>query len=292
MKAVKIISAVILVLILLVAESFVMGIFSVDKAVSRESVNAAMEESDVVSQLVEEALMEETVNSGGEYGEMIDAVFRTESMNVFLSDYMTAVLNNQLYGDEYEEIGSDELMQAFSAGIDEVNQEGTYSISAMEGELLKQALQQTAPDLTKELNSQISEYDSLEGETASLMTEGVVGDMPFIGNLAKGVSLAVTALICAGIIMLCWSSKLGFLWCSIVTALISAVFAGLYHIMGGIINVSATDRMIYIMMENGFGSVYMAGFIAAAIFMAAFIILKIIFRNKKKTTHDENISYT
>ena len=68
MKAVKIISSVILILLLLTAESFVMGIFSVDRAVSKESVYEAMEESNIVSELVDEALSEETVNMGGTYG--------------------------------------------------------------------------------------------------------------------------------------------------------------------------------------------------------------------------------
>ena len=58
MKAVKIISSVILILLLLTAESFVMGIFSVDRAVSKESVYEAMEESNIVSELVDEALSE------------------------------------------------------------------------------------------------------------------------------------------------------------------------------------------------------------------------------------------
>ena len=102
MKAVKIISSVILILLLLTAESFVMGIFSVDRAVSKESVYEAMEESNIVSELVDEALSEETVNMGGTYGDMLDAVFRTQAVKDFLSDYMTAVIDAELYGNIYE----------------------------------------------------------------------------------------------------------------------------------------------------------------------------------------------
>ena len=292
MKAVKIISSVILILLLLTAESFVMGIFSVDRAVSKESVYEAMEESNIVSELVDEALSEETVNMGGTYGDMLDAVFRTQAVKDFLSDYMTAVIDAELYGNIYEEIGSDEFMQAFSEGIDEVNKSGSYNISAMESEFLKQAVQRKAPDLTQKLNSQADRYDSLDGEASEKMADGILSDMGFLSGPVKAVSLLVTALVCAGLIALCWTSKLGFLWCAVVTALISSVFWGLHYLIQGVISISASDTMMYLMIEKGFGSVYTAGFIIAAVFMAAFIIFSIIFRNKKKTTHNENISYT
>ena len=66
MKAVKIILAIIAVVALFVAEALTMGLFALDEATSEESVREALTESDIVSQLVDEALAEGTVNMGGQ----------------------------------------------------------------------------------------------------------------------------------------------------------------------------------------------------------------------------------
>lgn len=292
MKAVKIISAILLIVILFVAEAFTMGLFAVDKAVSKDSVQEAMTQSDIVSELINEALTEQTVNNGGEYGDMINAVFRTTAMNDFLSDYLTALINTELYGDRYEEIADDELMAAFSAGIDEVNEAGTYSISPMEEELIKQAMQQEVPDLTAELNTQAKQYDSLEGDVTDRAMKETMGEEPLLNPFVKVILVIVCLLLCAGIAALCRKSKLGFLWCGIVTALLSLIYRALYGIAAGMTGVSATDKMENIMVANGFDAVSMAGFVISALFLAAFIILKIVFRNKNKNTSNENAFHT
>ncbi len=281
MKAIKIISAVIIAIILFAAESLVMGLFAVDKAVSEDSVRESMAESDIVAQLVDEALEEATVNMGGQYGEMVKAIFRTEAMNGFVSEYVTAAINAELYGRQYEEIGEDDLVSAFSAGIDEVNASGTYNISPMEGELLKQAMQQEAPDLTAALNEQVGRYETLRGEnTQQTLNEDLEGQ-PFMNPVVKVILVLVCVLMCAGLIVLCWRSKLGFLWCAVITALVSAIYLGLDGVVGEIGVSSAADRMMLSMVQNGFEGISAAGFIIAAVFLIAFVIAKIISRRKR-----------
>ena len=79
---------------------------------------------------------------GGQYGEMMKAIFSTEAIDDFFTQYVTAAVNTQFFGDPYVEVADDELMAAFSEGIDQVNAEGEYQISPLEGELLRQAMQQ------------------------------------------------------------------------------------------------------------------------------------------------------
>lgn len=291
MKAVKIILAIIAVVALFVAEALTMGLFALDEATSEESVREALTESDIVSQLVDEALAEGTVNMGGQYGEMMKAIFSTEAIDDFFTRYVTAAVNTQFFGDPYVEVADDELMAAFSKGIDQVNAEGEYQISPLEGELLRQAMQQEVPDLTASLNQQMEQYESLDGDLSEEVFTSITGDASVSSGTARIFSAAICVILCAAVIALCWRSRLGFLWCAVTIALVSLIYWGLATLVGAMTTSSASDHMAYVMAENGFRQVTAAGFAAAAIFFIAFVIFKIFSRNKK-STRNENISNT
>ena len=189
------------------------------------------------------------------------------------------------------EVADDELMAAFSEGIDQVNAEGEYQISPLEGELLRQAMQQEVPDLTASLNQQMEQYESLDGDLAEEVFTSITGDASVSSGTARIFSAAICVILCAAVIALCWRSRLGFLWCAVTIALVSLIYWGLATLVGAMTTSSASDHMAYVMAENGFRQVTAAGFAAAAIFFIAFVIFKIFSRNKK-STRNENISNT
>lgn len=282
MKAVKIILAIIAVVALFVAEALTMGLFALDEATSEESVREALMESDIVSQLVDEALAEGTVNMGGQYGEMMKAIFSTEAIDDFFTQYVTAAVNTQFFGDPYVEVADDELMAAFSEGIDQVNAEGEYQISPLEGELLRQAMQQEVPDLTASLNQQMEQYESLDGDLSEEVFTSITGDASVSSGTARIFSAAICVILCAAVIALCWRSRLGFLWCAVTITLVSLIYWGLATLVGAMTTSSASDHMAYVMAENGFRQVTAAGFAAAVIFFIAFVIFKIFSRTKSR----------
>lgn len=275
MKAIRVILAVIAVIALFAAEALTMGLFALDKAVSEESVREALEKSDVVAQMVEEALAEETVNMGGEYGEMMGAVLQSNAVNDFMSAFVSSAVNTQLFGDSYEEIANDELLMAFSEGIDEVNESGAYEISPMEGELLRKAMQQELPDLTATLNEQMEGYAALEGVYSDQAVNEITG-APFSSAVMETMGVIACLLLAAAVVALCWRSRLGFLWCAITMAVVSMVYCAMAVALGAMTSVSAADTMIFIMTKKGFETVWMPGLIIAVVFFAAFIVLKIL----------------
>lgn len=275
MKAMRVILAVIAVIALFAAEALTMGLFALDKAVSEESVREALEKSDVVAQMVEEALAEETVNMGGEYGEMMGAVLQSDAVNDFMSAFVSSAVNTQLFGDSYEEIANDELLMAFSEGIDEVNESGAYDISPMEGELLRKAMQQELPDLTATLNEQMEGYAALEGAYSDQAVNEITG-APFSSAVMETMGVIACLLLAAAVVALCWRSRLGFLWCAITMAVVSMVYCAMAVALGAMTSVSAADTMIFIMTKKGFEAVWIPGLIIAAVFFAAFIVLKIL----------------
>lgn len=282
MKAVKAIAAVVLAIMLLAAEGLLMGLFSVDKALSEESIKENLIDTDIVGQLVNEVLAANTVNMGGKYGEITQAVLHTEPMNIFFTDYLTSAINTEVYGEPYEEVAYDELMFAFSQGVDEVNASGKYEITDMEAELLKQAMQAAAPDLTAQINAQVGNYEALSGQVTESATAPDETIQRLMGGGFRAVVIIACAMLCGGLIALCWKSRLGFLWCGIVTAAASLLYAALSRIGAAAalaaIDISASEEMVLSMMAGGFEKVSGAGAGIALLFITGFAILKIIDR--------------
>ncbi len=285
MKAVKIIAAIVLCIALLAAEGSAMGLFAVDEALSEESLKESMRDSDIIEQLVDEALAENTVNMGGKYGEITQAVFRTEPMRDFFTAYLTSAIRTELYGEPYEEVAYDELMAAFSQGVDEVNASGQYEITAMEADFLKQAMQAEAPDLTAKLNAQIGRYEAISGDLTEQATQPDELMQKLMSGGSRAAALAACVLLCAGLIALYWKSKFGFLWCGIVTALAASVYGGLTIVVNKMLlsaeSVSASEEMTLSMITEGFRTVALAGAALAVIFIVLFAVLKGIDRRKR-----------
>lgn len=125
MKALKVIAALIVGVLLFAAECVTMGMFCIDKALTEDATEKAITNSSIVQELIDRALAENTVNGGGEYGEIASAVMETEAMTSFFTGYMTNAMRSAVYGETYEEIADDELMAAFSEGVDELNGRGS-----------------------------------------------------------------------------------------------------------------------------------------------------------------------
>lgn len=280
MKAIRIIFAIIVTVALFAAEALTMGLFAVHEGLSEESMRKAIDESGVVEEMVDETLAEETVNMGGEYGEMMKAVFESNPVRNFLSAYVSAAVNTQFFGDTYDEIADDELMAAFSDGIDEVNETGAYEISPLEGELLRQALQQKVPDMTDTIDSQVSRFESLDGELSEEAMDSAMGDTLLLSTGGMILAVGVCAALAVLVIALCWRSRLGFLWCSITAALVSLIFRGLSMLLEEFPAQSASDRMISIVAGNGFDAVWLPGLVVAAVMMVLFVIFRITGRKK------------
>ncbi|MDO4545077.1 MAG: hypothetical protein Q4C25_02875 [Bacillota bacterium] len=283
MKAAKIIAAVVISIFLLLAEGVLFGLFAIDKALSEESIRESVAATDMIPQMVDEALSESTVNMGGQYGELVKQIMKTDAMTDFFTQYMIQAINAEVYGTAYEEVANDELMTAFSQGIEEVKNRGT-TISSMEEELLKQVMLQEIPDLTAGLNSAVSSYEAAQG---AITQESLEQDDELQTALGTGVRIVIICIclaLCAALIALFRQSKLGFVWCAAVTGIVALVFGFLTLTDGAALlgaAQSSSDQLLLRMIGNGFGAVTIAAFSITAIF----IILCIIFRTigRKKT---------
>lgn len=280
MKVIKIIAAIILSIALIGAGSAAMGVFSIDRAVSEESVSKAMEETGIVQELTDEVISENTVNMGGKYGEVINGAIKTDAMNDFFSSYISTAIRSDVYGEPYEEIGSDDLMNAFSAAMDELKAENNIQITSEEEEIIRAAMLREIPDLTENINENIKKYDTTsidlgnEENSAQFLTQ----------STTKILTVVASIILCAIIIALFWRSKAGFIWCAVVFGIAALIYMGLGMMGGGgIIDItsgSVSERFVIRMLSEGFSDASKAGFIIMALFIAAYIVLRIKDRRK------------
>ncbi len=283
MKALKITAAILISLLLLASEGMAMGIFSVDRALSETTINRTIAETGILDDVIDEALSDSTVSMGGAYGELVKSAMKTETMNGFFAAYLTSAVRSEIYGEQYEEIADDDLMKAFSSAIDEMENSGTVKISQAKESLIKDAIKQELPNLTASFNEIASQYDAANGE----LTQDASSTGAMMKNmLCRGmqwIMLFVSIALCIVLIALRWENKAGFLWCAVVTGLVTAVYV-LLTVMGAsgtlVAGGGSADVFILTLLSHGFKAAAIAGGIATCIFVAAYIVWKARDRRK------------
>lgn len=285
MKVIKVIVAILVCLLLIAAEGMAMGIFSVDRALSEDTIKKSITESKVVDDVVNEALKDSTVSMGGAYGDLIKSAMKTDAMSGFLAAYLTSAVRSEIYGEQYEEIGQDDLMQAFSSAIDEMEDSGAIDISAQEESLIKELINRELPDLTANLNSIVSQYDALDDEVLNDATSQAEASKSLLSRHAQIVMILISAALCLVLIALFWRSKAGFLWSAIVTGLVTGIYVILTLVgASGTLTaeLSTADAFVLSLLSNGFRDAAIAGGIATCAFIAAYIIFKANNRRQRR----------
>ena len=274
MKLLKIIAAVVLSIALIASGSAALGVFSVDRAVSEDSVSKAITETEIVQELTNEVISENTVNMGGKYGEIINDAMGTDAMNEFFSSYISTAVRSEIYGEQHEEIGSDNLMNAFSSAMDELKSSGKADITSEEEEIIRAAMLQEIPDLTDSLNENIANYQTTN---MNMGQEEALG--PFTQTGIKLLTIAVSVILCLLLIVLFWRSKAGFIWCAVVFGIMALIYMCLGMMGGGgILDITAgsvSERFVLKLLTEGFSDAAAAGFVIMILFIIAYIPLKI-----------------
>lgn len=289
MKTAKMVITVLLCIILLVAETAALGLFAMDRALSRGTVKDAVHETGFAVKLTDEVLSSTTVNMGGRYGEMAEAVMKTEAMEDFFADYIDNAVKHEIYGDEYSEVSTDELMAAFNQGLKQAEKSGNVMLTDNEKDLVKQTMLKQAPDMTSGLNDLIGSYDSTEGDMVETAADPYSGFAAASSSGSRVLAWAVCAVVCILLIVILWRSKLGFIWCGVVTAITTLIYLGLGTAAGGLfmgmVSDTPADEMLLYMISSGFGAAAIFGGIAAVIFFIAYFVLRI---KHRRNTNESN----
>ena len=277
MKALKVIAAILISLLLLASEGMAMGIFSVDRALSEKTINKTIAETGIIDDVIDEALSDSTVSMGGSYGELVKSAMKTEAMNSFFAAYLTSAVRSEVYGEQYEEIADDDLMQAFSSAIDEMASSGALQISQAEESIIKNVLKHALPDLPEDLNSLALQYDTTNGQMARDASSEADALQMLLGRGMQWIMVLVSAALCAVLIALFWRSKGGFLWSAVVTGLVTAGYVLLTAlgasgtlVAGG----DSADVFVLTLLSHGFKAAAIVGGVMTCIFVAAYIVWK------------------
>ena len=284
MKVVKGFVAFALAVILAASAALALGSYAVTEAISEESVEKAIRETDAVGQLTDSIIQDNTVNLGGRYGEIMQTVLKSDAMTDFFTVYTARCLQSQIYGEEMEEVGADDLNMAFSRGMDECIEDGSIDMGEGERKLFDIALNLAMPNLTEGVNfvlQQMDLTDFVDEESAKQieMAKAITSDPVRYG--AAGIAI----MACLLLLVIYWRSKLGLLLAGIVVLIIAAMMllASVYVDSGmgeGGGEVVLSRQMLFIMASYGLRQAMTVGGICGGALVVACPVFKLLFRHR------------
>ena len=273
-----------LVLILIASAALALGSFAIGKAVSEDAVREAITKTDAVGQLTGNIIMHNTINLGGEYGETMQAILKSDAMTDFFTEYTAGSLQAQVYGGNMEEIGSDDLNAAFSRGMDECLANGTVSMDEGERMIFDQALNTSMPILTKGVNyvlEQMKLTDYVDEETSHQIEMVRAASSDEIRYGATGIAI----MACILLIALYWRSKMGFFICGVIVLAVAAFFYLLSMMItqtldaGGSLVLS--KQMLYVMISYGALAATRVGAVVGGAMIVACPVFKLRSRKRR-----------
>lgn len=173
MDALRKVTLWVLMLVLFICECMVMGIFAVDAGSAEKSIRKALDESEIVSEIVMESLKANSVNGAAIYGETIEELAESDAMTDFFAEYISNGIRESVYGYQVEEIAYGKLLEAVDKGIDQVNAGGEVQISSDEKLLFMSAVSKAAPEMTEGIGKVISSFETTAGGDAEEVSSAV-----------------------------------------------------------------------------------------------------------------------
>lgn len=257
-----------------------MGSYAMEKALSEEAVEKAIVESGAVDQLTDSILKNSTGNMGGQWGETMKTILKSQAMTDFFSAYTAACLQSQISGEEPDAIGEDAMNQAFQQGIDECIANGSISMGEFERKAFDVALNLAMPALTSGINvvmEQLNLTSFVDPETA----EKIETVQQITKPETRYAAIGLAVIICLLLLVLFWRSKAGLIWCGVVILLVAGLFELLSMALGK--TVESTDgllvlstQMLYIMVSYGVQKIAVIGAIAGGICFPLCPVLRLI----------------
>lgn len=276
MDALRKVTLWVLMLVLFICECMVMGIFAVDAGSAEKSIRKALDESEIVSELVMESLKANSVNGAAIYGETIEELAESDAMTDFFAAYVSNGIRESVYGYQVEEIAYGKLLEAVDKGIDQVNAGGEVQISSDEKLLFMSAVSKAAPEMTEGIGKVISSFETTAGGDAEEVSSAVEGKSAIASmmNPVTRIMLIAVAVIVI-LITTVLSREDGRVVLRTAGPTIAAVV--LYEALAfrGIgASSSAADIFLNELVKNGAFAVAAAGAGAALIIAAAGIFYK------------------
>lgn len=273
-----------LALILLASSALALGSYAVAESISEGAVEKAITETDAVGMLTDNIIEHNTINLGGVYGETMQAILKSDAMTDFFTAYTARCLQSQVYGEEMEEIGTDDLNAAFSEGMDECLEKGVIVMDQGERAMFDAALNAAMPNLTKGINYVLDQMDLtsfVDEDTAHQIEIARTATSNEVRYGAAGIAI----LACILLFALYWRSKFGMLLAGIMILVAAAFFFALSMMIDSTVGASGTDivlsrQMLYVMVSYGAMQAVRTGAIIGGALIVACPIFKLVFRSR------------
>ena len=212
----------------------------------------------------------------------MQAILKSDAMTEFFTEYTARSLQSKVYGQEMEEIGSDDLNMAFSRGMDECIEKGTVTMDKGERAIFDEALNMAMPNLTKGINyviGQMSLTGFVDEDTAEQIEIARTATSDEVRYGAAGIAI----LACILLFALYWRSKFGMLLCGIMILVVAAFFYFMSMMIEQTMVADETGlilsrQMLYIMVSYGAAQAMKVGAVIGGAMIVACPVFKLVFR--------------
>lgn len=151
-------------------------------------------------------------------------------------------------------------------------------------------IKEELPRLTQDLNSLAMQYDASRGELTNDATSANDAVKTVLSRGTQMIMLLISAALCAALIALFWKNKSGFIWCAVVTGVVTACYV-LLTVLGAsgtlLAGGSPGDAFVLTLLSHGFKVAAIIGGVVTCIFVAAYIVWRA--RDRRKEEYEENI---
>lgn len=222
MKVVKVIIAVILSFFLLCAQGALMGIIACNDAISSPSITKAVQGTDFTDQLYQKS--QDTItdkSSEAKISEFLSKAMQTDAASEFIGEYAASSIQSALSGESFSKFTEEDLQRLMTESLDELSAESGLTITDAQREQIENYVEQNGEQLVRQLNSSLPASSnpmvaSSGSELAQMQT--------VLGQSMQLVIAAICLILGIMLIMLFWSSKLGFIWWAVISLLASGAY--------------------------------------------------------------------
>lgn len=222
MKVIKVIIAVILSFFLLCAQGALMGIIACNNAISSPSITKAIQGTNFTDQLYQN-VQDATADKDYEIkiSEFLNEAMQTDAASEFVGEYVASSIQSALQGESFSQFTKEDLQQLASDSLDELSAESGLTITDAQRKQIENYVEQNGDQLVQELNSSLPASSnpmavSSGSELAQMQT--------VLGQSMQLVIAAICLILGLMLIMLFWSSKLGFIWWAVISLLVSGAY--------------------------------------------------------------------
>ncbi len=275
----------IMAIILIGSAGIFAGSIALEKAVSEEAIEKAIEETDAVDRIADSIVRQSSTDVSRSYSTSLKKVMKSQAMTDFMTRRISESMKAKLEGEELMELDRAEFKKALLDGFEECKGSDDFTLGVYETGVFNGALEKAIDNLAKS-----TDYVLERMELTTFLDEKTNEVLGYSKQLATDEirygSLGISVIMFLMLLLLFWRTKGGILWTAFSLLILAGFFWLLSYMVQATMGVSGdyaglSTRLLYIMAGYGLESTAIPlGVIGVGMMAIVYPLFRIIFRKR------------